>query len=100
LLNTSLPLVPETATLGSLGVYPNPATNHITVEAGLGNAAEVRLSLLDIQGRVWYDQSLGSLPAGQHTFPINLPPGMPAGTFVARLQDGKGEVIVATFLVK
>lgn len=100
LLNTNLPLVPETATLGSLGVYPNPATNHITVDAGLGNAAELQLSLLDIQGRIWHEQSLGYLPAGQHTFSINLPIGMPPGTFVARLQDGKGEVISTTFLVK
>jgi hypothetical protein len=58
------------------------------------------LSLLDIQGRVWYEQSLGVLPAGQHSFPVNLPSGMPAGAYVARLQDGKGEVISTTFLVK
>jgi len=60
-------------------VYPNPATDHVTLELGLSAKTKVGLTVYDATGRVVYQKSASELNAGTQLLDIstrNLVPGV------------------------
>ena len=71
---------------GSIQVYPNPASSHITIDAA--NAMKGNVAIVDLTGRVALQQqlndklttvSLSSLPAGTYLYRLSTEEGLPAG---------------------
>ncbi|MBX2928397.1 MAG: T9SS type A sorting domain-containing protein [Saprospiraceae bacterium] len=94
------PCVPVVSTVeetqlaaGALHIFPNPAHGHFTVAL---TAPATRLRLYDSMGRQVLVQSLA---AGQPEHRIALPPGLPAGVYVAVAEGsegvlGRGRVVI------
>ncbi len=79
-----------------LRIFPNPAQEYFTVATGASGASEVYLRLYDSMGRKVLAQAL---VAGQSEHRIALPPGLPAGVYVAMVEGregvlGRGRVVV------
>jgi len=58
------PTIPLALTLGASA--PNPSTGRVSIPFGLPSAARVRVTVLDLQGRVIRTLVNGELPAGAH----------------------------------
>ncbi len=74
-------------------VFPNPARERVQVSFSLDRAAEVRLQVYDLWGRVVQDTSLGSLTSGNHTYPQRLPESAAGVQFLGLAIDGKRTVV-------
>ena len=59
-VGTDVDALPESTVLTSLGVYPNPARNRISVELALRSASRVRVTIYDVLGREVADLFDGS----------------------------------------
>ena len=78
------PLLTEAA---ELTVFPNPATDQVSVSYHLRQPENVRLQLLDILGRPVADWQPGQQGAGAHTRTLPLDRGrLSAGIYVLQLQ--------------
>jgi hypothetical protein len=53
-------------------VYPNPASEVITVECTLSAAQELNMQLVNSIGQVVEEINLGSQPAGNHSFKMDV----------------------------
>lgn len=76
-------------------VWPSPGSAPLHVAFALPREAQVKLSILDLQGRVVEVLADGLLPAGRHerSWSGRLGGGTPAGVYFARLQaDGRSWV--------
>jgi endonuclease I len=70
------------AFLDKFVVYPNPVKKYLKVQSCFSNAAEIQLSLYDLQGNKIYTRKLTFKPNQTHS--INLT-GIPRGTYLLRL---------------
>ncbi|MEM6785495.1 MAG: T9SS type A sorting domain-containing protein [Bacteroidota bacterium] len=76
--------VPEEPSGARLGTpYPNPTSEQITVPLVLRDAAEVRVSVVDLLGREVAVVAEGTRAAGTHTLTFETA-GWPAGVYVVR----------------
>ena len=78
-------------------VAPNPVVELSTVEFGLAEPADVRVTLHDALGREVAMLASGSFPVGRHQATIEAGP-LPAGVYVVRIVGGT-EVATARFTV-
>jgi hypothetical protein len=88
---------PQTATLASAMVSPNPSQGLATLDFSLRKNAEVRLTLQDLQGRVLQAPLIGKLGVGSHQLPIDasmLAPGVYLWTLEADGQRKSGKIVV------
>lgn len=69
------------------GLAPNPALERTELRVGLANTAEIKVSLLDLQGRAVRDFEFGSLSAGNHQLPLEIQ-GLQSGTYLYVVQAG------------
>jgi agmatine/peptidylarginine deiminase len=84
------------ATLASLGdIYPNPASDRVTVMVDVNEASHVKVEVYGIDGRriaLLADQEMA---AGSHTFRWDINEKgqqMPAGIYIVRLQTENGSI--------
>jgi hypothetical protein len=70
-------------------IYPNPASNKLMVEISNASPAVYEAELMDILGQTYLSVKQ-ELPEGTtSTMEIPLPAGMPAGTYLLRISNGK-----------
>lgn len=67
--------------------YPNPFNSSVSIGYSLINAGEVRLSLLDLNGRLVRLLLSGKAAAGQHNLTLNAG-SLPSGLYIIRLDSG------------
>lgn len=61
----------ESAAVNGLGVYPNPATDNISVDFNLANASDVTIEVVDAAGQVVITKALASQAAGATNVSLN-----------------------------
>lgn len=69
----------ENEFLNYVEVFPNPATNNLTLNYNLKTSGKLKVDLLDISGRLVESVFVGNKPAGEHTQKIqvnDLSPGI------------------------
>ncbi|MCA6364036.1 MAG: T9SS type A sorting domain-containing protein [Bacteroidetes bacterium] len=71
----------------SLGLYPNPASNVLNIQATLPQAGQTMLELLDERGRPVQRKALGRRPEGAFNEQLNVE-GLPAGMYYVRIVCG------------
>lgn len=69
-------------------VRPNPVSDHFTVDFSLLNAMDVRIDLVDLQGKVLSTMSSGMESAGDHSIRWERENGLSAGVYFVRMQAG------------
>jgi len=72
-----------------LRVFPNPATDQVTVDFGTGAPSRMTMEVFDAMGRMVKSEQLGSLAPGfqRRTFDAH---GLGAGLYTVRLCDANG----------
>ena len=74
-------------------IYPNPASNQVTIEMLITQDADVSLELLDARGRliktILPTQSLAS---GLYTYDVDISQ-IQAGTYFVRMRNGDVDVV-------
>ena len=61
----------EISNSNSLSVYPNPLNNEGLIELNIEKAANTNISIIDLIGKVVFQEELGTLSVGKHLFDIN-----------------------------
>lgn len=86
-LGTSVGL--EASSSLDLRLYPNPATEFITLANGSSELLNANFKLLDLTGRVVYSKDLGRVASGQE-LRTDLPIGLSAGSYLLRIESPAG----------
>ena len=73
----------------TLSVYPNPATNNITLAASFAAAQEVSIEITNVLGQVVYTQNLGTMNAGKNNIGINIA-DLSAGVYTVNVRSANG----------
>ncbi len=92
-LTVNLPVSGPTVTDPSLIMYPNPATDHFTLQFALLESSPVQITLLDVQGRIVnriLDQQLMS--EGSHVIEVDLEGLAPGIYFLRTMLEGQAGV--------
>lgn len=69
-------------------IAPNPATDRVAVSFTLPAASPATLELLDVNGRRWLGQEVGSFGAGVHRVEWRTAGRVPPGLYFLRLEQG------------
>lgn len=72
----------------TLSAYPNPFNSHVTLNYSLPYSGEVKLSLMDVSGRLLQDHTVGRQSAGEYAVALDGA-DLPAGIYFARLEAGE-----------
>ncbi len=72
-----------------LSVYPNPATNNITLATNFAVAQEASIEITNVLGQVVYTQNLGMVNAGTNNIGINIA-DLSAGAYMVNLHTANG----------
>lgn len=81
--------IDEHALAGSLGLFPNPASNSLTVLVDLAGASTGTLSFLDMTGRTVHQQQVN---AGREQLDLDLEGlGLTSGVYLVRLDHALGQ---------
>ncbi|HLG02581.1 MAG TPA: T9SS type A sorting domain-containing protein, partial [Bacteroidia bacterium] len=78
----------DAANLFSLNVFPNPATDQVTVSYSLSGVKDVEITLMDELGRVVRIDSHGKKAAGEYTAQISLS-SFARGVYYIRVKAGE-----------
>lgn len=79
---------PAPGLASGLTLHPNPTAGPVVLHATLPAPADIRVEVFDMLGRRVHAVDAGSVPAGEHTWTIDLG-GAPAGVYVARVAGGE-----------
>lgn len=79
-----------------LGLYPNPATETISLSFNTKSTSPATVSILSATGTVAAVVSLGELASGNHTKQVDVK-AIPSGFYMVKVQTGTG-VFVTKFL--
>ncbi len=76
-------------TLAITSVYPNPfgAQDNIKLQMELPVSAEIRINLIDLQGKVFYSKTLSG-QAGKKEYTLDKFANMPAGIYLLKVVSG------------
>ncbi len=90
--------VPVTATEAEIvpfafKVFPNPARENVQVSFNLDRAADVKVQVYDLWGRVLRETVLGELAAGNHAYPQALPESESGVQFLGLQVNGERAVV-------
>lgn len=87
------PVGTDDLVVDGLSVYPNPASDHITINFEKRDAQPLQVDLLNVQGRVV--QSAGQIGSGFGTFQSQIDVSkLPAGFYLLRLAAGESSQVV------
>ncbi|HMM12850.1 MAG TPA: T9SS type A sorting domain-containing protein, partial [Bacteroidales bacterium] len=67
------------------GIYPNPATDNITLRYYLSESSNVDIQIIDMSGKVAHQIALGTMPAGEHLHNASISQ-LPKGVYLVRMQ--------------
>lgn len=76
--------------LADLNLSPNPATEILTIDFMLKDAAPIQIQLLDAKGTQVFSQNLGTLEMGEHQFNWKRQ-NQPAGIYWVEIQTKTGK---------
>jgi hypothetical protein len=79
-------------------VYPNPATENVTVEFKLKLPAKVNLKMMNLEGQTVRVLANELFPVGTHTIKTTLS-SIPEGIYII-IYEQRGEVLVQKLVVK
>ncbi len=79
-------------------LYPNPFSQSAILQVSLGQDRELRLMILDVNGRKLRDTHLGHIPAGDHRIAVPRD-NLEAGIYIYRLESAEGEFIHGWFVI-
>ncbi len=77
--------------LSNFTIYPNPASDRVWLEWSLEKDADLRISLLNLNGQVLLENQTLSLSQGSHRSHIDIS-NLPKGMYLVRLSSRKGVV--------
>ncbi len=69
-------------------VAPNPASSYTELSYTLPSSEEVRIRIMDIQGKILRQESLGRLIAGEHRWTWQMNDDLPAGMYLIQMHAG------------
>ena len=84
---TSIANSPDARESVLLGVYPNPFTNHLTLQFTIASDVNVQVTIVDALGRTLMDRDFGTLNAGWYEQPLDMST-LPAGSYFVILKMG------------
>ena len=79
--------------------YPNPAAGTMTIPLALGEAATVRVTVVDVLGREVAVVHAGRLAAGRHTLAFDTR-ALAAGVYVVRAEQPSGATTTRLTVVR
>ncbi len=85
------------ANLGSLAIYPNPASDHLAVTFELENNVPVLVSLFDLNGKLIQQTSETGLNNGSQTIHLNTQ-SLIRGTYLVKISAGN-EISTAKLII-
>ena len=98
--NTALAIAqPENRAVGSVQLFPNPASDYTTLAIDLNDPQEIWVRIYDMRGRVMGSFDWGSLPSGDHRKVLPLG-NYGAGTYIVMVGAGTEKMtrkLVVTF---
>jgi hypothetical protein len=80
--------------IADISIYPNPATDRLTLDINADEATRGNLLIMDVSGKLVYSQYL-NLPAGNTILPVRLA-NISAGSYILKMQLAE-DVIVRKF---
>lgn len=91
--SVALPVVGKNATgltelsaIQSFIAYPNPASQHVTIQFNTIESNSYEIQIIDLNGRILKSESLGKRTFGANQFEFNVN-GIPAGLYIIRLSS-------------
>ncbi len=92
-------LSPENQFDSRFAAFPNPSDGLLHIELKLAQSADIRLSLMDYQGRLVADKGLEKKSSGMHSISWDLRErALPAGLYIVRLQAEGKEISQKLFI--
>jgi hypothetical protein len=82
--------------LDAFEVFPNPATDALSIRYVLSEHSDVRVRIFDLQGREMIEKQLGEKSPGEYVFQMNTGK-LPTGMYVCRL-DTNGATVQQKFV--
>lgn len=79
--------------------YPNPANLVTTIPFNITESGNVRIALVDVQGRIIRTLTNKHYTAGKHTLDVNLS-GLPKGVYFYQMKSGSGFTKALRLIVK
>ncbi len=64
--------VTEPSPASTIGIFPVPADQHMTMQFDVTSALGFQVSLVDAVGKLVFESSLGTLPAGRNSLTLDL----------------------------
>ena len=80
-------------------IYPNPVIGNADISMTIGQMADLRIDLLDINGRLVKNIMNSSVQPGEHTVSFTTE-GLAAGTYLMAFRSGNNGVAIKTAIVK
>jgi chitodextrinase len=89
----------ENRMAGNSSLYPNPFSKSTTLSFSLYGNQQIRLTIIDSQGRVIRTESLGELQTGEQSVTIHRE-GLPPGLYFFKLENEQGKNATGRLVVE
>ncbi|MEI7801624.1 MAG: T9SS type A sorting domain-containing protein [Bacteroidota bacterium] len=90
---TNVGILEFSPAINSFLIYPNPVDSKTHLQYELANDANISVQLFDVQGKlVSQIMSNQHQLKGEHELNISFPAKQPAGIYLLKISDGKGQV--------
>ncbi|MCB0850931.1 MAG: T9SS type A sorting domain-containing protein, partial [Bacteroidetes bacterium] len=76
--------------LTGVSVYPNPFDSNVLVELQLDQTDDIRLEVVNLQGKLIYSLEKINIPAGIHQITWNAPSNLAQGLYMLNLRTKNG----------
>jgi hypothetical protein len=88
----------ENKNIGNIELFPNPAMSKLTVQFTLKKESDVKIEMLDINGKLLHTTTLNSKKSGNQVETIHLDKlNLPSGNYIVRINSGE-ETITKQFV--
>lgn len=78
---------------GQFSVFPNPVSDVLQIKADLQNAAEIRVELLDLNGRTTNVSGSFTGVPGSAVFNMEIPASLPSGIYQLFIETAEGKTV-------
>lgn len=99
-LTTATSTQPVFDDVASLNMFPNPATDRLTLELDIHEAGDVNIDLMNVQGQVLRSISNGYMNTGFHTVNWGIDNDIPTGMYLLRIKVGEQSVMKKLSIMK
>ncbi|MEM6270306.1 MAG: DUF4397 domain-containing protein [Bacteroidota bacterium] len=77
---------------GEFGLFPNPATNNVTLRYNVEKPGEMNVTVRDLTGRVLMTQNVGTQGIGEQDINLNVSE-LPSGTYMVELNNDSQRLV-------